>query len=256
VVAGIDRWFQAATGWSAGLDPTGDWQTLGGMRVADPSEELAAALGTAARPLWRGRLHQFALLVLAPLFVALVVLSRSVEAKLVAAVYGLGVCSMLTVSTIYHRWVHTPAARAAWQRRDHAMIFAAIAGSFTPVCVLAVPHSWGIPVLALMWAACLAGAATKFTNWRHRRVVGGVLYIGLGWASAVVIPPVWQNTGPLPVLLIGIGGLFYTGGAILLYHRRPRLRPAVFSYHETWHACTVIAAIAHLAGVWTIINRV
>ncbi len=225
------------------------------MRVADPSDELAAALGTEARPQWRGRLHHFALLVFPPLFVALVVFSASLEAKLVAAVYGLGVCSMLTASATYHRWVHTPAARAAWQRRDHAMIFAAIAGSFTPVCALAVPHSWGIPVLALMWAACIAGAATKFTNWRHRRVVGGVLYIGLSWASLVVIPSVWHTTGALPVLLIGIAGFFYTGGAILLYRRVPRLRPTVFSYHEVWHACTVIAAMAHLAGVWVIIRR-
>jgi len=225
------------------------------MSLADPIEELAAALGTEARPLWRGRLHHFALFVFPPLFLALVVVARTTEAKVAAAVYGLGVCSMLAASATYHRWVHSPAARASWQRTDHAMIFAAIAGSFTPVCVLAVPHWWGLPVLALMWAASITGAAMKFTNWKHRRVVGGVLYMGLGWASLVVIPSVWQTRGALPVLLMGVTAVFYTGGAIVLFRRLPRLRPAVFSYHEVWHACVVIAALAHLAAVWVIIRR-
>jgi hemolysin III len=162
---------------------------------------------------------------------------------------------MLAASATYHRWVHTPKARASWQRADHAMIFAAIAGSFTPVCVLAVPHWWGLPTLAVMWCAAILGGAMKFTNWRHRRLVGGILYISLGWATAVVIPSVWQTRGALPVVLIAIGGLFYTGGAILLYRRLPRLMPTVFSYHEVWHACTVVAALAHLAAVWAIVVR-
>lgn len=225
------------------------------MRVADPIEELAAALGTEARPLWRGRLHHFALFVFPPLFVALVLFADGAEAKVVVVVNGLGVCSMLAASATYHRWVHTPTARAFWQRADHAMIFAAIAGSFTPVCVLAVPHWWGLPVLGLMWAAAIGGGAMKFTNWSHRRIVGGVLYIGLGWASLVVIPSVWQSRGALPVLLIGVSGVFYTGGSIVLYRRRPRLRPGVFSYHEVWHACTVVAALAHVAAVWVIVAR-
>jgi hemolysin III len=225
------------------------------MRVADPIEELAAALGTEARPLWRGRLHHFALFVFPPLFLALILVAHSTVAKVVVVVNGLGVCSMLAASATYHRWVHTPTARASWQRADHAMIFAAIAGSFTPVCVLAVPRWWGIPTLIVMWVASILGAVMKFTNWKHRRVVGGILYIGLGWASLVVIPSVWESRGMLPVVLIGIGGFFYTVGAILLYRRRPRLRPAVFSYHEVWHACTVVAAMAHLAAVWVIVRR-
>jgi hemolysin III len=237
------------------MNPAVRCQTLGGMRVADPIEELAAALGTEARPAWRGRLHHFALFVFPPLFLALFLIARTTGAKLAVLVNGLGVCSMLAASATYHRWVHTPTARASWQRADHAMIFAAIAGSFTPVCVLAVPHWWGIPVLVAMWVAAICGAAMKFTNWRHRRVVGGVLYIGLGWASLVVVPAVWQSRGALPVLLIGVGGVFYTGGAILFYRRLPRLRPAVFSYHEIWHACTIVAALAHLAAVWVIVSR-
>ncbi|MCU1504234.1 MAG: hemolysin, partial [Ilumatobacteraceae bacterium] len=116
-------------------------------------DHLVAQLGTAARPLWRGRLHQLALFVFPPLFLCLFLVARDTQAKVVAVVYALGICSMLAASATYHRWVHGARARASWQRADHAMIFAAIAGSFTPVCVLAVPHRWGLPMLVLMWCA-------------------------------------------------------------------------------------------------------
>jgi hemolysin III len=230
-------------------------ETLVDMRLADPLEDLLAPLGTVARPLWRGRLHQLALFVFVPMFLALILVAHGTEAKVVAAVYGFGVCSMLTASATYHRWVHGARARASWQRADHAMIYAAIAGSFTPVCVLAVPHWWGLPTLAVMWCAATLGGVMKFTNWRHRRIVGGVLYISLGWATVAVFPAVWHSQGVFPVVLLGIGGFFYTVGAILLYRRQPRLAPAVFSYHEVWHACTVVAAMSHFAGVWVIVAR-
>ena len=223
---------------------------LTGMLSAAAIAELEAPLGSHARPTWRGRLHQFGLLALLPAFVALVLVSRGTRARTGAVVYAVGFCSMLLVSTIYHRFVHTRRARAWWQRADHAMIYAAIAGSFTPVCLLAVPDRWGIPLLAVMWVGSVAGAAMKFTNWRHRRVAGGVLYGVLSALGIFVVPSLWRLAGPWPVLLLLTGGLFYTVGAVVLNLRRPRLRPAVFSYHEVWHACTIIAGVAHFAAVW------
>jgi hemolysin III len=153
---------------------------------------------------------------------------------------------------VYHRYTHGLAARSRWQRVDHATIFAAIAGSFTPICLLAVPDRWGIPLLTLMWGGSVAGAAMKFTNWRHRRIVGGVLYGTLGGLGLFVIEPLWQAAGIWTVLLMLLGGAFYTVGAVLLNIRRPRLWPAVFGYHEVWHACTIIAGVAHFGAVWSL----
>jgi hemolysin III len=101
-----------------------------------------------------------------------------------------------------------------------------------------------------MWIGAVAGAAMKFTHWRHRRVAGGVLYGVLSALGIFVVPSLWRLAGPWPVLLLLTGGLFYTLGAVVLNLRRPRLRPAVFSYHEVWHACTIIAGVAHFAAVW------
>lgn len=222
------------------------------MLSAAAIAELEAPLGSAARPVWRGRLHQLGFVALLPAFVALVVASHGARARLSAIVYAIGFCSMLLVSTIYHRFVHSRGARAWWQRADHATIFAAIAGSFTPICLLAVPDRWGVPLLVVMWGGAVAGAAIKFTDWRHRRVVGGILYGVLGGLGIFVVPSLWRVAGPWPVALVMIGGIFYGGGAVVLNRRRPRLRPAVFSYHEVWHACTIIAGVAHFAAVWSL----
>lgn len=220
------------------------------MLSAAAIAELEAPLGTEARPTWRGRLHQLGLVALVPAFLALVLVSRGTRARVGAVVYAVGFCSMLLVSTIYHRFVHTRRARAWWQRADHATIFAAIAGSFTPVCLLAVPDRWGLPLLALMWSGAVFGAAMKFTHWRHRRLAGGILYGVLSGLGVVVMPSLGRVAGPWPVVLMLVGGIFYTSGAVVLNLRRPRLRPAVFSYHEVWHACTVIAGVAHFGAVW------
>ena len=132
------------------------------------------------------------------------------------------------------------------------MIFAAIAGSITPICLLGVPDSLGVPLLLVMWAGCLVGIAMKIGGWKHQRVVGGVMYIAVSWVAVIAIPSLWQRMGAAPGVLMIVSGAFYTVGAIGLNRRWPRLRPAVFSYHEVWHLCTVIAAGAHFGAVWII----
>jgi hemolysin III len=209
-------------------------------------------LGTVNRPLWRGRLHVFALFAVVPVFAVLLVLANGTRARLSVAVYATGLCAMFVASATYHRWVHTIRARDLWRRLDHAMIFAAIAGSVTPICLLGVPDRLGVPLLVIMWTGCLVGIGMKVGGWRHQRIVGGVMYIAVSWVGVIAIPDLWQRTGVAPAVLMIVSGVFYTVGAIGLNRKWPRLQPAVFGYHEVWHACTVIAAASHLAAVWLI----
>src|SRR5687768_14792090 len=89
---------------------------------------LEARLGSPERPSWRGRIHLWALACIIPPLVAMAVQADGGRARAGVIIYTAGLCSMLAVSTTYHRWVHTTRARAAWRRADHATIFAAIAG--------------------------------------------------------------------------------------------------------------------------------
>jgi hemolysin III len=159
---------------------------------------------------------------------------------------------MLLVSTIYHRWVRTLRWRTIWRRADHATIFAAIAGTYTPLCLALFPTTAAIVTLAVVWAAALVGATIKFTDWQRGGPAATAMYVTNGWAGVVLIPALAGAGLVLPTVLLVLGGLVYTIGALGFARRWPTLKPSVFSYHEVWHLCTLTAAAAHLAAVWIV----
>jgi hemolysin III len=223
------------------------------MALAAPIDGLLdVPLGTPARPRWRGLLHQWALFTALPMMALLVALADGTKARVAVIVYAIGLCSMFAASTTYHRWVHTLTARRVWQRRDHAMIYAAIAGSFTPVCVLAMPSAWGVALLVFIWSGAVVGAVLKLAVWHRARIIGAVLYMALSWVGVASVPFLWSRYGAVPVVLLLAGGVAYTTGAIGFARQWPRLSPAVFSYHEVWHAFTIVAAALQWGAVWTI----
>lgn len=196
----------------------------------------------------------FAIPVAVPPLVVLIVVANGARAHVAVSIYAVGLCSMFVASATYHRWVHTMRARELWRRADHAMIFAAIAGSFTPICLLSLPDRWGLPLLGVMWVGGIGGALVKFVGWRHARLAGGVMYAALSTVAGAALPALWHRFGVLPAALMLVSGLFYVVGAVGLNRRWPTLRPAVFSYHEVWHAFTVVAAAAHFGSVWMIVR--
>ena len=233
---------------------TGSWQNGGIEQTVTPTlvRPRDVPLGSLSRPLWRGRLHVLALFAVVPAMGILIVIARSERARVAVSIYALGLCSMFLASATYHRWVHTLRARDLWRRIDHAMIFAAIAGSVTPICLLGVPNALGVTLLVIMWVGRLFGIGMKIAGWKHQRIVGGVMYIAVSWVGVIAIPDLWDRAGVLPAALMIVSGVFYTVGAIGLNRKWPALRPHVFGYHEVWHLCTVIAAGAHLGAVWII----
>jgi hemolysin III len=213
---------------------------------------MDAPLGTPSRPSWRGRLHLISLYWAVPALVLLAMRAEGARARAGVIVYAVGLCSMLAVSTTYHRWVHTLRSRRIWRSADHAVIFAAIGGTFTPLCLIALGTGWAIALLITVWAAAALGALMKIVRWRHAERVGPIMYIGIGWAGTLLVPSIWRSAGIAPVLLMLFGGLAYTIGAVGFGRQWPKLRPSVFGYHEVWHAFTVAAAAAQLAAVWIV----
>ena len=215
---------------------------------------LDAPLGSASRPTWRGLLHLIALLAAIPLLVALSIVSNGARMRAAVIVYAVGLCSMLTASTVYHRWVHSLRARAIWRRADHAMIFAAIAGTFTALALSTLATGPAIAMLIAIWAAAATGAFVKLTQFHRADRIGSVMYVAMGWAGLLLVPALWHRHESLAVVLLVAGGVMYTVGALAFRRKWPTLRPATFSYHEVWHAFTIAAAGLHLAAVWVVVT--
>ena len=206
------------------------------------------------RPRWRGRIHGGAVAVTIPAGIILTLVTPSGLPRIAVFVYVASLLALFSTSASYHLFTRTQRAQRTMRQLDHAMVYVLIAGTYTPVCLLALPRSVGIAFLIGIWCAALIGIALKIT-WRAHKV-SGAMYLIIGWAALIILPWAYHRAGFTSLLLFALGGIVYTVGAILFYLQRPQLRPLVFGYHEVWHVLTVVAVALQFAGVGVLIARV
>lgn len=204
----------------------------------------------------RGRLHEIAFFVSIPAGIALIALADTGRARLAAVVFATGLAGVFGASAAYHRVAWSDPARRLMKRLDHSMIFILIAGTYTPLCLLALSGVWSVVLLATVWAGAITGIVLKQVNVDGLRRVSGFLYISLGWISIVSLPQLFRTMSGLGFALVVAGGLLYTLGAIVFAVKRPDPNPAVFGYHEIWHAFTAGAGLCHYSAVLLLILAV
>lgn len=202
--------------------------------------------GTAHAPRWRGLLHLWALGLAVPAAIALVL--RHPIAPTV--VYAVALVVLYAISTAYHRLRIDPGLRRLLRQADHAMIYLFTAACYTPFCLLAVPGTLGLAVLALAWLGAIAGVVIKVVGFARLPVTGSVLYLALGFLAAVTLPGATRVLDGAELGLILATGLFYVSGAVVLFTRRPDPVPHLFGYHEIWHGCVVLASSSYFLAVW------
>jgi hemolysin III len=219
--------------------------------------DLPPQLASPDKPRLRGWLHlwSFAVGVAAgATLVALAASTVSAAAAVACAVYSVAVLGLFGVSALYHRRAWTSVrARTTMKRLDHAMIFIFIAGTYTPFAVLALPEPTGLVVLLVVWIGAVGGAALKLLRPHAPRWIGVPFYLALGWVAVFVLPDLLHRGGVAALVLLLVGGGFYTLGALCYAFRRPVGWPTTFGYHEFFHAATVIAAICHHVAIWLVL---
>ena len=206
------------------------------------------------RPRWRGRIHGGAVAVVIPAGVILTLVTPNGLPRVAVFVYVASLLALFSTSASYHLFTRTQRAQRTMRQLDHAMVYVLIAGTYTPVCLLALPRNIGVVFLIGIWCVALVGITLKIT-WRAHKV-SGAMYLIIGWAALTILPWAYHRAGFTSLLLFALGGIVYTVGAILFYLQRPQLRPLVFGYHEVWHVFTVVAVALQFAGVGVLIARV
>jgi hemolysin III len=170
-------------------------------------------------------------------------------ARLVLAIYALGLSGLLGTSALYHRITWNPTARRWLRRADHSMIFLLVAGTVTPFAVLVMHGTLATVLLVVVWAGAIGGVTLSMLWPDAPKPLSAAMYIALGWAGATTAPQLLDRAGLGAVLLIAAGGILYTLGAIAYARGRPNPWPAVFGYHEIFHALVIAAAMCHYAAV-------
>ena len=206
------------------------------------------------RPRWRGRIHGVAVAVTIPAGIVLTFVTPSGLPRIAVLVYVLSLLALFSTSASYHLLTRTQRAQRTMRQLDHAMVYVLIAGTYTPVCLLALPRNIGVPFLIAIWLAAALGITLKIT-WRAHKT-SGAMYLVIGWAALIILPWSYHEAGFTSLLLFALGGIVYTVGAVLFYLQRPQLKPLVFGFHEVWHVFTVVAVALQFAGVGVLIARV
>ena len=197
----------------------------------------------------RGVLHQYAFFVSLFCGVGLILAASAGRARLAATIYAAAVSALLGTSALYHRVSWRPAARRWMRRLDHSMIFVLIAGTYTPVALLALKGTLASVILIALWIGAIGGVVFKLVWIDAPKWLFAAVYVALGLVTAAVFGELPAAIGWLGVAGLATGGLLYVIGAVIYASGRPNPVPNVFGYHEVFHTFVLAAAGLHYAVI-------
>jgi hemolysin III len=228
------------------------------MRRAGQTETVNAAEGPElhaieVKPRWRGTSHEAAAFVFPVLGVVLVAVAHTTAARWAVVVYTVGVSAMYAASALYHRGHWSPSVRRRLRRLDHSMILVGIAATYTPIAVVGLDTRSARILLGVVWPLALAGIVVQMLWLNAPRWLVAGLYVVIGWTALAFVPVLWHELGVLTFLLIGCGGVVYSIGARVYSARQPDPLPAVFGYHEVFHALVIAAGLIFYVAIARVI---
>jgi hemolysin III len=194
------------------------------------------------KPRLRGVFHEYAFFVSIGCGVALILAASDGRARTAAIIYAFAVSALFGTSALYHRVTWRPKARRWMRRLDHSMIFVMIAGTYTPVALLALKGSLATTILIVMWAGALGGIVFKLLWIDAPKWLFATVYALLGLVTGAVFGELPAAIGWLGVSGLALGGLLYLFGAFVYASGRPNPWPRIFGYHEIFHALVIVAA--------------
>jgi hemolysin III len=206
-------------------------------------------LGKMQNPV-RGFLHGGAAVLAVAATVFLIIRAPSATSRIAVAVFGLAMVGLYTASSLYHSVPWSTIWKKRMQRLDHSMIFVLIAGTYTPMAVIALDGVWRLTTLAVAWGIVVVGIGHHLWFPRDNQAVSIALSVTLGWLGIFIIVPVAQRAGLGPVLFAVAGGIVYTVGMVFMVTGRPRLWPKVFSSHELFHVFVIAGSALHFTMHW------
>jgi hemolysin III len=222
-----------------------------GQAAGRTLRELAAD----QKPLLRGVLHQYSAALAVVAGGLLLWAASSPRGRIAVAVYIAGITLMFAMSGIYHRvgW-RSQQTRQRARRLDRSTIYLAIAGTYTPVALFALERPISTIVLVGVWGGALVGILVNVLWIGAPRALVACFYVSVGWVGLIAIPQLLQHGGGRTATLLIFGGVVYSIGAVVYAVKRPDPRPAVFGYHEVFHALVTAAAALHLIAVAGIVT--
>lgn len=162
-----------------------------------------------------------------------------------AIIFGVSLILLYSASSVYHAVKSSKRVETILRKIDHSMILVLIAGTYTPVCLLALPRPMGLILLAVMWALTIGGIFFRVFFLNAPRWLYTGFYVLMGWAAIFFMPSIYHNIALQGFVLLVVGGTLYTVGAVI-YALKPKwMQFPHFGFHEIFHLFILGGSISH-----------
>lgn len=173
------------------------------------------------------------------------------------AVYIVSVILLYTASTVYHSLDISEKINKRLKKFDHMMISVLIAGSYTPICLIALKGKVGYTLLAIVWGIAILGILIKAFWIYCPKWFSSVLYIAMGWTCVLAFPQIYHTLSTPAFIWLLVGGIIYTIGGVIyglklhIFNKKHHN----FGSHEIFHlfvmggtACHFVVMYVYLLG--------
>lgn len=163
------------------------------------------------------------------------------------SVYAASLILLYAASTTYHTFDISERVNKLLKKIDHMMISILIAGSYTPVCLIALKGRLGVILLSIVWGIAIAGILIKAFWIFCPKWVSSVLYIGMGWTCVLAFTQLLTNLVPAAFGWLLAGGIIYTIGGVIYALKLPLFnsRHQSFGSHEIFHLFVMAGSACH-----------
>jgi hemolysin III len=186
--------------------------------------------------------------------IVLVAQAETPEAQISAAIFATTAALLFGTSALFHRGSWSPRVRGLLRRMDHSNIYLIIAGTYTPFAILSLPPGKGQTLLLIVWIGALAGVIFRVFWIGAPRWLYTSVYVGIGWVAIFFLPALIAGAGVTAVVLIAVGGVLYSAGAVVYGLKRPDPWPQWFGFHEVFHSLTIAAFTVHYVAVSIVVS--
>lgn len=163
-------------------------------------------------------------------------------------VYGISLVMLYTMSTLYHAVSNVDAKKIlrAW---DHSMIYLLIAGTYTPYALVTLDGTIGYVIFGLVWGSAVIGIILNCISVERFKKISLFLYLATGWAVVLAVKPLIDNLATGGLILLALGGLFYTGGIVFYVMKSKK------HFHGIWHLFVLGGSISHFFSIVLYVYR-
>lgn len=161
--------------------------------------------------------------------------------------FVLGVLLLYSASVIYHTFDISESVNLRLRKFDHMMIYMLIAGSYSPVCLIALNGKSGLILFLIIWAIAFIGIFQAMFWITCPKWITAIIYVVMGWLCVFSISQIFDSLSGAAFGFLLAGGIFYTVGAVIYAIKLPvfNSRHKNFGTHEIFHVFCLFGTLCH-----------